>query len=126
MGIRVGLDVGVSSGVAVGNKVGVANGIEVSGVAVGQGVGVGVGLSSSRGNAVGSTVGTRGWKATGVTNMGFVGSGVGSCSRVQPIEVNSRIEENAKHPALIRIKQHHERAVSFGLINFSLLSAWPP
>ncbi len=80
-----------------------------------------VGLSFSRGKGVGLTVGSRGWKATGVTNMGSVGSGVGSCSRVQPIEVNSRIEENAKHPGLIRIKQHHERAVSFGLVSSSLL-----
>jgi len=97
VGIRVALSVGVSTGVAVGDKVGVANGI------VGQGVGVGVGLSSSLGNAVGSTVGTRGWKATTVTNMASVGSGVGSCSRVQPIAVNNRIEAKAKHPALYRL-----------------------
>ena len=101
--VGVGISVGGSTGMAVGNKVGVANGIEVSGVAVGQGVGVGVGLSSSRGKGVGRSVGTRGSKATGVTSMGSVGSGVGSGSRVQPIAVKNRIEEEAKHPALNRL-----------------------
>jgi len=103
VGIRVGLGVGVATGVAVGDKIGVANGIEVSGVAVGQGVGVGVGLSSSRGKRVGRSVGTRGSKATGVINMGSVGSGVGPCVVVQPIAINNRIEEKAKHPALNRL-----------------------
>ena len=36
-------------------------------------------------------------------SVGSVGSGVGSCSRVQPIAVNNRIEEKAKHPALYRL-----------------------
>ena len=98
-----GLDLGV--GAAVGKDRGMA--VAVSGgrvaKAMGQGVGVGVGLSSNLGNAVGSSVGTRGWKATGVTSMGTVGSGVGSGSRVQPIAVKNRIEEEAKHPALNRL-----------------------
>ena len=72
-----------------------------------------VGLSFSLGKGVGRTVGTRVLKATGVMNMGSVGSGEGSCSRVQPIAVNSKIEENAKHPALKRIKQHLGRGDSF-------------
>ena len=86
----------------------------------------GVGFSSSRGKGVGRTVGTRVWKATGVINMGSVGSGVSSCGVVQPIAVSNRIEEKAKHPALNLFKQHHGRGGSFGLINSSLLSVWPP
>ncbi len=103
VGIRVDLDLGGSAGGVGGSKVAVANGIEVSGVAVGQGVGVGVGLSSSRGKGVGRSVGTRGSKATGVTSMGSVGSCVGFCNRVQPVTVNNRIDEKAKHPALNRL-----------------------
>ncbi len=84
-----------------------------------------VGLSFSCGKGVGRTVGTRVLKATGVMNMGSVGSGVDSCSRVQPIAVNSRIEENAKQPALKRIKQHHERGGFSGLVSSSLQSVGP-
>ncbi len=85
-----------------------------------------VGLSFSRGKGVGRTVGTRVLKATGVMNMGSVGSGAGSCARVQPIAVNNRNDEKAKHPALNRIKRHHGKGGSFSLINSSLLSVWLP
>ena len=97
----IGLNVGV--GAAVGTDKGMAVAVGRGKGILGQGVGVGVGLSSSRGNDVGATVGTRGWKATGVMSTGSVGSGVGSCSRVQPIAVNNRIEEKAKHPTLYRL-----------------------
>ena len=96
-----GLDLGVGAALSTDKGVAVAVGGGCVAKAMGQGVGVGVGLSSNLGNAVGSTVGTRGWKATGVTSKG---SGVGSCSRVlQAIAVNNRIEEKAKHPALNRL-----------------------
>ena len=94
-GLNVGMDAAVGTG--KGMAVAAGRGKRVAG----QGVGVGVALSSNLGNAVGSTVGTRGWKATGVTNMG---SGVGSCSGVlQAIAINSRTEEKAKHPDLYRL-----------------------
>ncbi len=80
-----------------------------------------VGLSFSCGKGVGRTVGTRVLKATGVMNMGSVGSGVGPCVVVQPIAINNRIEEKAKHPALNRFKQHHGKGGSFGVISSSLL-----
>ncbi len=98
-----GLDLGVGAAEGTGKGMAVAVGGGCVAKAMGQGVGVGVGLSSNLGNAVGSTVGTRGWKATGVTSMGSVGSGVGSGSKVQPIAVNNRIEEEAKQPALNRL-----------------------
>ena len=100
--LRVGAAVGKDKGVAVA----VAGGRVAK--AMGQGVGVGVGLSSNLGNAVGSTVGTLGWKATGVTSMGSVGSVVGCCSKLQPIPVNNRIEEKARHPALNRLSNATE------------------
>ena len=98
MGLLAGLDLGVGAAVGKDKRVAVAvDGGRVA-KAMGQGVGVGVGLSSNLGNNVGFTVGTRGWKATGVTSKG---SGVGPCSRVlQAIAVNNRIEDKAKHPAL--------------------------
>ena len=98
-----GLDVRVGAAVGTGKGMAVAVGGGYVAKAMGQGLGVGVGFSSSRGKGVGRSVGTRGSKATGVTNMGSVGSRVGSCSRVQPIAVNNRIEEKAKHPALNRL-----------------------
>ena len=102
-GVLAGLDVEVGAAVGTDRGMAVAVGGGCVAKAMGQGVGVGVGLSSNLGNAVGFTVGTRGWKATGVRSTGSVGSGVGSCSRVQPIAVNNRIEEKAKHPALYRL-----------------------
>ncbi len=108
--------------------VGVAKLTEPPGIdgEVGRGSVSAVGLSFSRGKGVGRTVGTRVLTATGVMNMGSVGSGAGSCSRVQPIAVNDRNEEKAKHPALNRIKQHHGKGGSFGLFSSSLLSVWLP
>ena len=83
----------------MGMGLGVAEGPEPPGMvgAIRGRSGSAVGLSFSRGNRV--AVGTRVLKATGVTNIGFVGSGVDPCSReLQPIAVNNRIEEKAKHP----------------------------
>ena len=109
--------------------VGVAKVLEPPGIdgEVGRGSASAVGLLfSSRGKGVGRSVGTRVLKATGAMNMGSVGSGAGSCVRVQPIAVNNRNEEKAKHTALNRIKQHHGKGGSFGLVNSSLLSVWLP
>jgi hypothetical protein len=97
--VLAGLYVGVGTGVSTGKGMAVAVDGGCVAKSMGQGVGVGVGLSSSRGNDFGSTVGTRGSKATGVTSMGSGGFGVGV---LQAIAVNSRIEENARHPALNR------------------------
>ena len=99
-----GLDLGVGASAGAGQGMGVAvGGGRCVAKAMGQGVGVAVGLSFNCGNGVGRTVGTRVWKATGVTNMGSGGSGVGPCSTVQPVAVNNRIDEIAKHPALNRL-----------------------
>ena len=63
-------------GVEMGMGLGIAKGLETPGMvgAVRGRSGSAVGLSFSRGNKV--AVGTRALKATGVTNIGFVGSGV--------------------------------------------------
>ena len=121
MGVGVGLGVGV--GVGIRMAVGVTKVPEPPGIGgeVRRRSVSAVGLSFSRGKGVGRTVGTRVLKATGVMNMGSVGSGVGPCVVVQPIAVNNRIEEKAKHPALNRFKQHHGKGGSFGLVSSSLL-----